>query len=59
MTQAEEDFAKNFARFINETNVVEINNLLENCQRDVARNANIKVLFFDFVLKMTVLLLKK
>lgn len=59
MTQAEENFAANFARFINENNVVEINNLLEDCQRDVARNANIKVLFFDFVLKMTILLLKK
>lgn len=59
MTQAEEQFAKNFARFINEANVVEINELLERCFRDIGQNANAKVVFFDMALNMIVLLIRK
>ena len=59
MTLDEENFAKNFARFINEANVVEINELLERCYRDIGQNANAKVVFFDMALNMIVLLIRK
>ena len=59
MTLDEMNFAKNFARFINEANVIEINNLLDVCQRDIAQNANAKIVFYDFTLRMILLLMKK
>lgn len=59
MTKGESNFAKNFARFINEANVVEINRLIDRCQRDIGQNANAKILFYDFTLKMIILLIKK
>lgn len=59
MTIEEAQFAKNFARFINEANVISINDLLDRCQRDIAQNANAKIVFFDMVLKMIVLLIQK
>ncbi len=59
MTQAEENFAKNFARFINEANVLEIYDLANRCIRDIGQNANAKIVFFDFALQIIVLLIKK
>ena len=59
MTLEEENFAKNFARFINEANVIEINELFERANRDIGQNANAKVVFYDVALKLIVLLLKK
>ncbi len=59
MTQEEEDFARNFARFINETNVIDISALLEKCRRDIGQNANAKIVFFDMALQMIVLLIRK
>ena len=59
MTQEEEAFARNFARFVNEANVMEISELLQRCQRDIAQNANAKIVFFDLALKMIVLLIQK
>lgn len=59
MSLEEENFAKNFARFIHEGNVVEIDELLGLCYRDIGQNANAKVVFYDMALKMIVLLLKK
>ena len=59
MTIEEENFAKNFARFINEANVIEINELFERANRDIGQNANAKVVFYDVALKLIVLLLKK
>ena len=59
MTQAEENFAKNFARFINEANIIEITELIERARRDIGQNANAKIVFFDFALKMIVLLVRK
>ena len=59
MTQEEENFSKNFARFINEANVVEISMLLDKAIRDIAQNANGKIVFFDLTLKMIVLLIRK
>ena len=56
MTQREEDFARNFARFINEGNVLPIRQLAERAIRDIGQNANAKVVFFDMALQMIILL---
>ena len=59
MTQKEEDFARNFARFVNEANVLPISDLANLAIRDIGQNANAKIVFFDFALQMIVLLLQK
>ena len=59
MTQREEDFAKNFARFVNEANVLPISDLVNRAIRDIGQNANAKIVFFDMALQMIVLLLQK
>ena len=59
MSREEEDFARNFARFINEANIVEISELLGRAQRDIGQNANARVVFYDLALQMIVLLIKK
>ena len=59
MSEEEENFAKNFARFINEANVMEINDVLALAYRDIGQNANGKIVFFDLALKMIVLLIRK
>ena len=58
MTQEEEDFARNFARFINEKNVVEMNELFARVYRDIGQNASAKIEFFDMALKVVMLLLR-
>jgi DNA polymerase-3 subunit delta' len=59
MTQREEDFARNFARFINEANVLPITDLATRAIRDIGQNANAKIVFFDMALQMIVLLIQK
>ena len=59
MTEAEENFARNFARFINEANILPISELATRALRDIGQNANAKIVFFDFALKMIVLLIQK
>ena len=59
MTQDEEDFAKNFARFINEANIIDISDLFEESKKFIAQNANPKIVFFDMALKIIVLLIRK
>mgnify|MGYP002620189532 CR=1 FL=1 len=59
MTAAEEDFARNFARYINEANVIPISELANRAMRDIGQNANGKIVFFDFALKMIILLIQK
>jgi DNA polymerase-3 subunit delta' len=59
MTQREEDFARNFARFVNEANVLPITDLADRAIRDIGQNANAKIVFFDFALQMIVLLIQK
>ncbi len=59
MTQKEEDFARNFARFVNEANVLPIYDLANLAIRDIGQNANAKIVFFDFALQMIVLLIQK
>ena len=59
MTQREEDFAKNFARFVNEANILPISDLVNRAIRDIGQNANAKIVFFDMALQMIVLLIQK
>ena len=51
-------FSKNFARFINERNVISITEELATAERDIAQNVNARMVFFDLGLKMIVLLIK-
>lgn len=57
-TQRENDFSRNFARFINERNVIQIMDELDLAQRDIEQNVSPKMVFFDFALKMIVLLIQ-
>ena len=59
MTLEEENFSKNFARFINEANVVELTEVFDRAIRDIGQNANAKIVFFDIALKTIMLLLQK
>jgi DNA polymerase-3 subunit delta' len=59
MTQREEEFAKNFARFINEANILIINDMTNRAIRDIGQNANAKIVFFDMAMQMIVLLIQK
>ena len=59
LTLEEEAFAKNFARFINEANVVEMNELFARVYRDIGQNANAKMQFFDMSLTVIMLILRK
>jgi len=59
MTQEEEAFATNFARFVNERNVLPVSDLANLAIRDIGQNANAKIVFFDLALQMIVLLLNK
>ena len=54
----EAQFSTKFARFINEKNVIPIMAELEHCQNDIEHNVNPRMVFFDFSLKMIVLLLQ-
>lgn len=58
LTQEEEAFSTNFARFINERNVIGISEELALAQRDIMQNVNPRMVFFDFTLKMIVLLIQ-
>jgi DNA polymerase-3 subunit delta' len=59
MTQREEEFARNFARFINEANILPISDMANLAIRDISQNANAKIVFFDMALQMIVLLIQK
>ena len=58
MTSEEEKFSKNFARFVNENNVIAISELMSKAQNDIGQNANAKIVFFDMALNMIVLLIQ-
>ena len=59
MTEEEEKFAQNFARFVNEANILPLYDLTNRAIRDIGQNANAKIVFFDFTLQTIVLLLQK
>ena len=56
MTLPEQNFATRFAPFVNERNVMGIMDELSEAQLHIEQNVNAKMVFFDFSLKMIVLL---
>lgn len=56
MTLNEQNFATRFAPFVNERNVMGIMDELSEAQQHIEQNVNAKMVFFDFSLKMIVLL---
>lgn len=56
MSEEELAFAGRFAPFINENNILPLTRQLERAWRDIAQNANAKILFFDLALQLTVLI---
>ena len=59
MTSQEEAFTANFARFVNENNILQITELANKAIRDISQNANGTIVFFDMALQMIVLLINK
>lgn len=57
LTPEEKQFSVNFARFINERNVLKLFDVINDAKTDIAGNANAKIVFFDLAIK-TILLLK-
>ncbi len=51
-------FSRNFARFINERNVITISDELAKAETDITQNVNARMVFFDLALKMIVLLIQ-
>lgn len=56
MNTDEAQFSRNFARFINERNVQQIIAELDQTAVDIVGNANAKIVFFDFAVRMILLL---
>ena len=48
-------FSRNFARFINEHNVILITEELAKAETEIAQNVNARIVFFDLALNMIVL----
>lgn len=55
---AEFEFVKNFSPFINERNIIEMNENFDVAYRDIARNGNPKIVLLDLSFK-TIVLMKK
>lgn len=59
MSDAEVSFSKNFAPFINAANVEELLSEINLAKRDISRNANAKLVWFDLLVRFMILLRKK
>ena len=59
LSEEEQKFSNRFAPFVNERNVMGIMDELSEAQRHIEQNVNAKMVFFDFALKMIVLLVQK
>ncbi len=59
LSNEEQNFSTRFAPFINERNVMGIMDELTEAQVHIEQNVNAKMVFFDFSLKMIVLLINK
>lgn len=55
-TEEEQQFSARFAPFINENNVIGIMSELSDAARDIEQNVNAQMVFFDFALRMIILL---
>ena len=54
MSTEESDFSRKFSPFINERNIEIMVKEIDKAVEDIMRNANIKIVMFDFALKMTI-----
>jgi len=59
MNEEEEKFSSRFSPFINERNVMGIMDELNEAEKHISQNVNARMVFFDFALKMIVLLVQK
>lgn len=59
MSNEEQGFSSRFAPFVNERNVMGIMDELSEAQQHIEQNVNARMVFFDFSLKMIVLLVQK
>lgn len=59
MTAEEENFTKKFAPFVNEANVIEMQETIEKALRDFSQNANAKIVLFDMALRTIILIMQK
>lgn len=59
ITSEEESFIRNFAPFVNEANILSINELADRAVRDIKQNANGRIVFFDMAIQMAALLRQK
>lgn len=59
LNDEEKNFSNRFSPFINERNVIGIMNELSEAERHIIQNVNARMVFFDFALKMIVLLVQK
>ncbi len=59
MTPEESGFSSKFAPFINVANVESILSAIDDAKRDISRNGNSKLIWFDFMVLMMVFLRKK
>ena len=56
LNKNEDDFSRNFARFITERNVEKLIEVLNNALTDISMNANAKIVLFDMAVKVILLL---
>lgn len=56
MNRTESQFSQRFARFITERNAEDITRHMDLAARDIAGNANGKIVNFDFAIKMIILI---
>jgi len=59
LTRSEEEFSRRFSPFINHGNVEDIMNETARARNDIARNANAKIVMYDFFLLIIGFLLRK
>ena len=59
LSDEEQKFSNRFSPFINESNVILIMEELNIAEQHIGQNVNAKMVFFDFALKMIVLLVQK
>ncbi|MBQ6652866.1 MAG: DNA polymerase III subunit delta [Prevotella sp.] len=59
MTMEEELFAEKFSPYINEANIICIEELFSLAHRDIAQNANAKIVFYELAVKMITLIMMR
>ncbi len=59
MTPDEAEFSSKFAPFINSDNVEDLLKEVDEAKRDISRNANSKIVWFDFFINLMILIRKK